>query len=262
MQERYVGDTPDFGKYALLRALAGKPQDIRIGVNWYLTHPLEVDSPKNNDGEKRHHRSQRARFQPIDADLWGKLEDFQHQDDRCLKTFEKSQILPPDTVFWSQPLSYNGLRTTQEKVDFRKRWVADAQAHLSRCDLIFLDPDNGLAGEVARHKKQGPKWVFYDEIDGYLQRGQSVVIIQFMGRQKGGTLVFSDLVKRRLMERTAFKGDIQATNFSGGKSIIYYILPAQRHIDKISARLSSLELPSKNPVFSQSKLRSRKPLSS
>jgi len=45
MQEKYVGDTPDFGKYALLRALCVGSDDrapLRLGVNRYLTHGHDV----------------------------------------------------------------------------------------------------------------------------------------------------------------------------------------------------------------------------
>ena len=35
MKNQYVGDVGDYGKYGLLRFLAGR--GIRIGVNWYLT---------------------------------------------------------------------------------------------------------------------------------------------------------------------------------------------------------------------------------
>ena len=58
MQEKYVGDTPDFVKYALLRALCVDNDDyppLRLGVNWYLTLGDEVDRADNMDGEMRHH---------------------------------------------------------------------------------------------------------------------------------------------------------------------------------------------------------------
>lgn len=44
MQNRYTGDVGDFGKYALLKALAG--DDLRLGVHWYLN----ADEESNTDG--------------------------------------------------------------------------------------------------------------------------------------------------------------------------------------------------------------------
>ena len=45
VQDRYVGDVGDFGKYGLLRALCGG--DLTLGVVWYL-YP---DEEANNDGD-------------------------------------------------------------------------------------------------------------------------------------------------------------------------------------------------------------------
>ena len=44
MRHEYVGDIGDFGKYALLKALAGN--DLTLGVVWYLN----VVNESNNDG--------------------------------------------------------------------------------------------------------------------------------------------------------------------------------------------------------------------
>ena len=50
MQNRYVGDVGDFGKYGLLRALClpdgDKNPALKLGVVWYLTS----DETHNNDG--------------------------------------------------------------------------------------------------------------------------------------------------------------------------------------------------------------------
>jgi len=70
MQEKYLGDTPDFGKFALLRALCNKQTRLRLGVNWYLTVSSEVDKPDNKDGKKRHHVTNPQKYKPIDPELW------------------------------------------------------------------------------------------------------------------------------------------------------------------------------------------------
>ena len=46
MKNQYVGDIGDYGKYGLLRFLAG--QGIKIGVNWYLT---DDDDDESADGK-------------------------------------------------------------------------------------------------------------------------------------------------------------------------------------------------------------------
>ena len=54
MQGRYLGDVHDFFKYRFLRHLASA-MSFRIALNWYLTRPVDVDSPKRKDGEQRLH---------------------------------------------------------------------------------------------------------------------------------------------------------------------------------------------------------------
>lgn len=44
MQNRYVGDIGDFGKYGLLKALAG--HGLRLGVHWCLN----TDDEDSSDG--------------------------------------------------------------------------------------------------------------------------------------------------------------------------------------------------------------------
>ena len=73
MQEKYLGDTPDFGKYALLRALCNQETGLRLGVNWYLTIASEVDKPDNRDGNKQHHTTSPENYRPFDPELWNTL---------------------------------------------------------------------------------------------------------------------------------------------------------------------------------------------
>ena len=45
MQNRYVGDVGDFGKFGMLRCMENS--GLSIGVNWYLVE----DENHNNDGK-------------------------------------------------------------------------------------------------------------------------------------------------------------------------------------------------------------------
>ena len=48
MQNQYVGDIGDFGKYGLLRAISGDP--LRLGVVWYLFPDEPPKEPGKGDG--------------------------------------------------------------------------------------------------------------------------------------------------------------------------------------------------------------------
>src|SRR5947209_11324823 len=54
MRHEYVGDVGDFGKYALLNALASK--DMPLGVVWYLNTCIE----SNNDGSANRRAANRG----------------------------------------------------------------------------------------------------------------------------------------------------------------------------------------------------------
>lgn len=42
MQDKYVGDIGDFGKYALLKHMRNE-MDLSLGIVWYLVNPDHAD---------------------------------------------------------------------------------------------------------------------------------------------------------------------------------------------------------------------------
>lgn len=186
MQNRYVGDIGDFGKYGLLRSILSPPS-LRLGVNWYLT-PDEVD---NSDGtiisylldSKKNHK----RFKECDPELFDKLQEIVKpkrvndkvisQGKRKIKKIETEKILPVETVFYDDELNL---------VKNRDEWVKNGFTKLRNCDVIFFDPDNGFPVynnkkgkyNIEKHHKKSPKYIYHDEIVEYYKRGQSLIIYQ------------------------------------------------------------------------------------
>jgi hypothetical protein len=234
MQEKYLGDTPDFGKYALLRALCNKQTRLRLGVNWYLTVSSEVDKPDNKDGNKRHHATNPENYRPIDPELWEQLNHFQRDENRSLAKLESSGVLPRDTIYHSVPLSLADAKGKERKLLVRDQWVQAGLKTLEPTDVVFVDPDNGFEGSVQRHHKRGPKFTYYDEIKGFLDRNQTVVAIQFMGHQTGGVPALASAIKLDLKNKLNIDGNIHVLKNRAGKAILYFIIPAQRHLALIS----------------------------
>jgi hypothetical protein len=165
MQERYLGDSHDYIKFALLRYLQ-RTLDRRIGVNWYLT-----DLENNGDGEQRAFLDN-AEWKPLDKALFCKLEPFRKREYRTLENFKRDKILPKDTLFY------------QEKVCIqqnRSRWHEQALTALSQAGLIFLDQDNGFQVRSMTRRTQ-KKYALYKEASDYYERGQIVVAIQFANK--------------------------------------------------------------------------------
>ena len=73
------------------------------------------------------------------------------------------------------------MTTQQARGLERFGWNRAALEQTANCELIFLDPDNGLETDnVKSHSVRGPKYAFYTELEPYLSRGQSLVIYQHL----------------------------------------------------------------------------------
>ena len=91
MRDSYVADVGDFGKYALLNALAGN--DLRLGVFWCRNS--EPDATQ--DGRFTLYPELRA----CDPNLYDLLAQILKDGQRSLVRVEKDRILPGNTIFYS-----------------------------------------------------------------------------------------------------------------------------------------------------------------
>src|SRR4051794_23930652 len=103
MQDRYVGDVGDFGKYGLLRSLASNHS---LGVVWYLT----PDEDHTNDGKHTSYlhptRKNLTDYRDCDPDLYDALSGIIHAEQRCVKGVRERGVLPAGTVFYEDRLTY------------------------------------------------------------------------------------------------------------------------------------------------------------
>ena len=200
MRDQYVGDVGDFGKYGLLRALclglAGcvdeKPsglgdgqRELTLGVQWYRSHGGGMT---NNDGKFTDYLDGATptsrRLLACDEDL---AEVLKHilRSDRSIESVQRWSVLPKGTVFFGEGLNFDDLRPSQhqQRRERRQEWNERACAELDGLDIVFCDPDNGLAGlNTSLTDKNGPKYISCDELTPYWERGQSLVIYQHFGR--------------------------------------------------------------------------------
>lgn len=182
MRHNFVNDIGDYAKYALLRALCsvGAPK-MRLGVIWYLT----VHSELNGDGRRRAHLS-REGWDGLDPELLGKMRaietSLRSQSNLHLSLIEESEILPDGTVFFSEPLlDVTGL--PHERLQERASWFARAQEAVAGCELVFLDPDNGLeVRSVGPSSRLAVKYATVTEIDSLLSAGAAVIFYQHCDR--------------------------------------------------------------------------------
>src|SRR4030042_1594735 len=190
MQNRYVGDVGDFGKYGLLRAFCLPGSDasraLSLAVVWYL-----VPDERNADGKHTGYLDDRAAanlkwYRDCDPPLYGQLAEIV-RGTRHVTSIRNSGILPAGTVFFEEPLAFDGTphigpAAREARLRLRTDWLQRALDASAGCDVVFVDPDNGLESGTKRHHKRGPKFVYFDELESYLRRGQSLVIYHHMAR--------------------------------------------------------------------------------
>jgi hypothetical protein len=224
MRLEYICDVGDFGKYAFLTALAAN--DLSLGVVWYLN----VCSESNNDSSFINYESLRS----CDPCLYEKLLTIRGRN-RSLEAVESSAVLPEKTLFYREPLPFTEKPCSSPDkrahgASRRQQWVEGAFTALSTADLVFLDPDNGLAGmRIKPYSRKSPKYAFMDEVKGWLSRKKSVVLYQHQQRRP-----LEQQTVRQLEELRTLGGLGWAVTFHRMAARIYFVLPAS---DEFRARL-------------------------
>lgn len=251
MQNKYVADVGDFGKYGLLRYLC---RDLRLGVAWYLV----ADEGYNSDGRhirylnldleaavhygvrpitKRAASQNTQRFRACAPELYDALSGIVTDRARTVAEIRKRAILAGNTVFFEEPFELRSNTPLHERRRQREDWMEAALARTADCDVVFLDPDNGL--EVASHgacSTFGPKYVTYEEVRRFFGREQSVIIYQHFDME-------SDLVgRRRAKLASRLKTDearIQALHYHRGTARAFFVVPSAQHEKLLRDRIQS-----------------------
>lgn len=184
MQDKYVGDVGDFGKYGMLNEIYNQSNGcITLGINWYKATKEE----DNNDGKhidylENNFKAKTSYIQCF-PELYDKLKRIVGNNNRTLSEIEQNQILPENTIFYSKTIPYSALDFKERELD-RINWFKDSLDHLENADIIFVDPDNGIeCASTKKTKANAVKYVFKDEIKDYYQMGKSVIIYNHRNRK-------------------------------------------------------------------------------
>ncbi len=239
MQNRYVGDIGDFGKYGMLRHIA-RNTGIPMAVNWCL-HP---DQDHLNDGKQTRYLQQThrnlAEFRAVDSPLYDSLLKIVESGQRSVAAVRDDHILPQGTAFFDQPLQYPAGSGLAERREIRKSWQEAAHQATQSAGLVFLDPDNGMSATVSPLSKSGPKYCFKEDLIPYLEERQSLVIYHHLGRQKPAWEQITGW-KQDLRETLALPANPLALRYRRGSPRVYLIIPSPRHqsllqtaVDKIA----------------------------
>ena len=167
MQSKYTGDIGDFGKYGLLRYLSGltdpeTPEpDLKLGVVWYLRSDECCKKDGRITGYLKATTKNHREFRTCDPGLWDVLKGLVDCGKRCIHEVERAGVLPECTLYYSAPLDFPPDFLGINRAEVRERLLDAALEKVAGADLVFLDPDNGIAPDNKRPTHQdGNKFIF------------------------------------------------------------------------------------------------------
>lgn len=227
MQNRYAGDVGDFGKIGMLRTI--ERCGIKIGVNWYLVE----DENHNQDG-KHIGYLQDNKFIGIDEKLRRALLSMVADNTRSVKEMEKLGMLQSNMYYHEVLKPVDGL-IRESRLD----WHKNGKENMSNCDLVFLDPDNGLLPKsVSRGSGKSIKYVLPEEIIDYYTAGHSVVFYNHRTREQLSTYLsrFDELFDSEKIKGATIKG----ISFRRGTVRDYFFILHEEHKAKIIKGIENL----------------------
>lgn len=224
MQDRYAGDIGDFGKFGLLKAI--EETGFKVGVNWYLTKPINIKEQNSNDGKHKIKED----YKQCDAELFDILTKvFNLKEKRSVKAIEKKSPLKK-AIYYAEPINY----------DDREKWHKEALTKFKTCKVkvAFLDPDNGLEVKSAKNSnKKLTKYVLMKEINEYIKEDISVVFYNHRQRRNKDEY-FKELFDKVKKATKMFPFSI---SFHKGTVRDYIIMPINKeHKDKLKKAINKM----------------------
>jgi hypothetical protein len=155
---------------------------VHLAIVWCLF----PDENHNNDGRHITYLK-KEEFRHLDPKLFNKLKVLVENGSREVSAIAAERLLPPQTMFFGKHIAKqfeHGSRfLPSERVAYRAEWLSDCLAATRDREIVFFDPDNGIeiASVDKKHPKAG-KYVFWDELRQFWDRGQSLIIYHHLNR--------------------------------------------------------------------------------
>jgi hypothetical protein len=169
MKHEYFGDQLDYVKYAILRELV-RSTGCSLCVAWMLTPPgVKVQ------GKRRTYLNKPEDWRSIDPSLFDLLLRLSRAGDPSLDLVQSERILDA-TSFVSIPF----LGTTAE----RPQYLELVQQASASADLVFFDPDVGIAPASTSVEESRAEHIHLNELVAFFARGRSIAVFQHYPRIK------------------------------------------------------------------------------
>jgi len=248
VQDRYAADVGDFFKLALLERLRTPTEvgeaALSLGIVWYLVD----DERHNNDGKHIMYLDPGSRagrvLRPISPGVYDALAHVA-AGERSVRRIEESGALTPGTVSFAERLRLGDLASHDRAARRARRadWLDRAVASIADCDLVCLDPDNGIRRDdhpVGPHRNRSEKHSYLSEVATLAGDARSLVAYHHADR----SAPVSEQAHRRMDDLAHGLGrePLAAVKTSRGTARLFLVVPADRHRARISNRLAALAI--------------------
>lgn len=233
MQDRYVGDVGDFAKYSLLQSLVGDNE--RLGIIWCLF----PDELHNSDGRHTGYL-RRPEFRSLNPTLYDQLGKIVVSGRRSVSQVSRSKIFSPETICFSLPIARANTTGRLAREVYRQKWLARSLDFTSSCDIVFFDPDNGVeTPSVPRHSPKAGKYIFFEELNLFWQRGQSIVLYHHLNRIVSVSEQ-TRILKKRFCENFSDAAFVRSLLFRRGSCRHFWIFGQPAHSTQLNARVQAM----------------------
>jgi hypothetical protein len=233
MQNRYVADIGDYGKYGLLKYICDSK--LKLGIHWCL-HP---DENHNDDGKYISYLDKPEEYEIYDNELYSQLQkiikDWKSSKcdskNRAVNLIENKILNKYNISFYSKELNNKLLRD---------KYLNDSKEALKKAEIIFFDPDTGFeVKSVTKMDKKAYKYVFFEELKKFNENGQSLIVYQHKDHS-------SDCYEKKMDELSKYfsSENIFYLSFLGTGKRAYFFITHNNHYSEIK---KSIDLFIKSP---------------
>ena len=218
MRDELVADIGDFGKYAMLRALFGRPEEneipdhgLNLGIVWYYNYDI------GQHGNLIGYLCPPAPLAQFDPFLHARLHALVKEGRRTVHDVREEEILQVEHDSYFQCVV----------ADPRGQWIQMACAGTANSDVIFLDPDTG----VVNGGHADIQHVTIEQLnDFYIHGGgKSLIIFQDLRYAPGGVTNRIDHLARLLRSQLDPGPQIWALRWRRGPRRVYFVVVHPNH---------------------------------
>ena len=163
---------------------------------------------------------------------------------RNIQELEAAKFLPDNTVYYAAPLDFHLTYDKQTKAhkerrtDSRLSWLNSACGAVKDCNVIMLDPDNGLEIKTYPNLNQSKsgKYAYYSEVKKLFSDKAICVIYHHLNRTGSHQSQIQNRADE-LKQRVASKGSVFCIRFAPYSPRAYLILSKAREAKDIRANL-------------------------